>query len=150
MPISRSGACPLRQGRAGTISATTSTNGSIHMAEHITEAASGDGGRDDTLHQILVARGWRSDRAVLPEEGDRFEWPPSIPASPTSAAPVAVADEPGRFGTTIHVDIAGYQIYGPQADDSPVEPRACYITRTALLRDLRGIEDWRYTITRAR
>ena len=112
------------------------------MDEHITEAVSGDGGRDDTLHEILVGRGWRSDRAVLIEEGDRFEWPPSIPTSPTPSVSVA-ADCPGRFGTTIHVDIAGYQLYGPQTDDSPVPPRACYTTRAALLKDLRSIEDWR-------
>lgn len=112
------------------------------MDQHITVAVSGDGGRDDTLHEILVTRGWRSDRAILLEEGDRFEWPPSIPTSATSSVSVA-ADEPGRFGTTIHVDTAGYEIYGPQTDDSPVQPRACYPTRAALLRDLHSIEEWR-------
>lgn len=108
------------------------------MDEDNTESVSGDGGRDDTLHEILVARGWRSDRAVLSEEGDRFEWPPSSPIPL-----ITLTDEPVRCGTTIHVDVAGYEVYGPQTEDTPVQPRASYSTRDALLLDLCSIEDWR-------
>lgn len=113
------------------------------MSEQIARSVSGDGGRDDVLHEVLVGRGWRSDRAALPEEGDRFEWPPSIPASTDASGSRGGVDLPGRFGTTVHVDICGYEVYGPQANDLPVGPSACYETRDALLRDLGCIEGWR-------
>lgn len=118
------------------------------MDELITASVSGDGGRDDMLHTILVARGWRSDRPDLPEEGDRFEWPPSIPppgaTTPDGTAPFGTATfGTARFGTTIYVETDGYAAYGPQCGDPPVPPRTVYVTRAALLHHLTWIETWR-------
>lgn len=96
-------------------------------------------GRDDNLHQILSDRGWRSDGVGLPEEGDRFEWPPSIPTS--AVAPTSgISDVPYTFGTTIYVEIVGYSVDGPQVDDQPVRPRAVYSSRAELLHDIRCVE----------
>ena len=111
------------------------------MDERITQSVSGDGGRDDGLHAILLDRGWRSDRAGLPEEGDRFEWPPSTP--PALSTTVAAANEHGTFGTTIYVDPFDYVVFAPQTDDKPMQPRALYSTRRELLHDIHRIEDWR-------
>lgn len=111
------------------------------MSEHVTAAVSGDGGRDDDLHGVLSNRGWRSDRVDLPEEGDRFEWPPSIPASGVASIPGTSA--PCTFGTTVYVEVVGYTVYGPQADDQPVCPRASYTSRAELLHDIPCIESWR-------
>lgn len=111
--------------------------------ELITASVSGDGGRDDMLHAILVARGWRSDRRDLPEEGDRFEWLPSIPPPGATTTDGAAPFGTARFGTTIYVETHGYAAYGPQCGDSPVPPRAVYVTRAALLDHLAWIETWR-------
>lgn len=112
------------------------------MSEDTTAAVSGDGGRDDDLHEMLLGRGWRSDRVGLPEEGDRFEWPPSIPDSAVASVG-GTFDGPCTFGTTVFVEVVGYTVYGPQVDDQPVCPRASYTSRAELLHDIHCIESWR-------
>jgi hypothetical protein len=109
----------------------------------VTEPGWPDGSRDDDLHEILLARGWRSDRADLPDEGDSFEWPPSISLAEPPPKSMEAADESGSFGTTIYVEASGYAVYGPQTSDAPVQPRVRYQTRGELLRDIGDIESWR-------
>jgi hypothetical protein len=109
------------------------------MENRITESFSGDGGRDDGLYAVLVSRGWRSDRAGLPEEGDRFEWLPSTPRTRVTAT----ADSHGGFGTTIFVETSEYVVHGPEVTDTPVQPCALSPTRDDLLQDIHHIETWR-------
>lgn len=112
------------------------------MPDTIRRSVSGDGGRDDFLHEILRIRGWQSDRAHLPEEGDRFEWPPSIPLDAPST-PAPTVEGPNRFGTTIHVERFHYRVFSPQIGDQPAPARVCYSTRTELLQNIECIESWR-------
>ena len=116
-------------------------NGS--MGEPVVESVAGDGAWDDVLHEILLGRGWRSDRADLPEEGDRFEWPASIPGSAPELIGLTAVEGRNRFGTTIYVDVSRYTVYGPQSNDQPASPRAVYSTRAELLQEIRYIEQWR-------
>lgn len=105
------------------------------MSEPVVVSVSGDGAWDDDLHALVLERGWRSDRAALPEEGDRFEWPASIPGWASGRIVLAAVGEHSRFGTTIYVDVSRYTVYGPQTDDRPAPPRAVYPTSAELLQD---------------
>lgn len=113
------------------------------MREPVIESVAGDGAWDDALHEILLGRGWRSDRADLPEEGDRFEWPPSIPSWGGEFSGLTAVEGRNGFGTTIYVDLSVYTVYGPQSNDQPASPRAVYATRAELLQEIRCIEHWR-------